>query len=283
MCCKKLSNGYLVHNTNNYSRTKEVKLMTYLTICLISLAASCLTFFTGFGLGTILMPVFALFFSIELAIAMTAIVHLCNNIFKLFLIGGKADKLVLKKFAPPAILFALIGSWLLILLTDIPIITTYVIGQRIFQVTSVKIVIGLLLVIFSGFELLPQFRKIKFADKYLAVGGAISGFFGGLSGHQGALRSAFLSKAIHDKDAFIATGVAVAILVDLTRIPVYAEHIAKAGLLNNWQLVLAATLTAFVGAFAGAHLIKKVTLEILQYIVGFMLVLMGLLLCVGLI
>ncbi|MHC1718677.1 MAG: sulfite exporter TauE/SafE family protein [Acidaminococcaceae bacterium] len=257
--------------------------MTYLTICLVSLVASCLTFFTGFGLGTILMPVFALFFPIEIAIAMTAIVHMGNNIFKLFLIGDKADKLVLKKFAPPAILFALIGSWLLTLLTDIPIITTYVIGQREFQVTFVKIVIGLLLVIFAGFELLPHFEKIKFADKYLPVGGAISGFFGGLSGHQGALRSAFLSKAINDKEAFIATGAVVALLVDLTRIPVYAGHITKVGLLDNWQLVLAATVTAFAGAFVGARLIKKVTLKLLQAIVGFMLVLMGLLLCVGLI
>jgi len=40
-----------------------------------------------------LLPVFALFFSIDLAIAMTAIVHLLNNFFKLTLLGKYADKI----------------------------------------------------------------------------------------------------------------------------------------------------------------------------------------------
>jgi acyl-CoA reductase-like NAD-dependent aldehyde dehydrogenase len=42
---------------------------------------------------------------------------------------------------------------------------------------------------------------------YLPVGGLLSGFFGGLSGHQGALRSVFLLRAGLTKESFIATGV----------------------------------------------------------------------------
>ena len=37
--------------------------MSYLIICTVALAVSGLTLFSGFGLGTLLMPVFALFFS----------------------------------------------------------------------------------------------------------------------------------------------------------------------------------------------------------------------------
>lgn len=43
-------------------------------------AAAGLTFFSGFGLGTVLMPVLAVFFSVELATMMTAVVHLLNNL-----------------------------------------------------------------------------------------------------------------------------------------------------------------------------------------------------------
>jgi hypothetical protein len=229
------------------------------------------------------MPAFALFFPIEIAIAMTAIVHLANNLFKIFLIGKKADIKVLLKFAPMAILAALAGAFLLRLLTNIPNLTSYTIGAREFDVTIVKLVIGVLLICFALIELLPRFEKIEFDKKYLPLGGLISGFFGGLSGHQGALRSAFLSKAGLEKEAFIATGVVTAVLIDLTRLSVYYGHISKVGLSNNWQLVLAATLTAFIGAFIGSRLLKKITLKTVQIIVGIMLMLIGIFLAVGLI
>lgn len=50
--------------------------MSYLIICILALFVSALTLFSGFGLGTLLMPVLALFFPIEVALAATAIVHL---------------------------------------------------------------------------------------------------------------------------------------------------------------------------------------------------------------
>jgi uncharacterized protein len=86
-------------------------------ILIISLAAfivAILTFFSGFGLGTILTPVFMIFFPVELAIGLTGIVHFFNNIFKLILVGRNADKAVLLRFGIPAVIAAVIGSWLLL-------------------------------------------------------------------------------------------------------------------------------------------------------------------------
>ena len=47
-----------------------------IVIIIAAFVGSILTFFSGFGLGTILVAVFTVFFAPELAIAMTAIVHL---------------------------------------------------------------------------------------------------------------------------------------------------------------------------------------------------------------
>jgi len=47
--------------------------MELVLIGLAALLTSGLTLFSGFGLGTILMPVFALFFPLPLAIAATAV------------------------------------------------------------------------------------------------------------------------------------------------------------------------------------------------------------------
>ena len=66
--------------------------MDYLVITLTALFASGLTLFSGFGLGTVLMPVFALFFPLPTAIAATAVVHLANNLFKAGLMGKQADR-----------------------------------------------------------------------------------------------------------------------------------------------------------------------------------------------
>ena len=56
----------------------------------------------GFGLGTLLMPAFALFLPVPVAVAATAVVHLANNLFKLVLVGWKAGWTVVVRFALPA-------------------------------------------------------------------------------------------------------------------------------------------------------------------------------------
>jgi phosphomannomutase len=82
----------------------------------------------------------------------------------------------------------------------------------------VKLVVACLMILFALVELLPRFTEISVGKKYLPLGGLLSGFFGGLSGHQGALRSVFLLKAGLSKETFIATGVVISLLVDIPRI-----------------------------------------------------------------
>jgi hypothetical protein len=60
-------------------------------------------------------------------------------------------------------------------------------------------------------ELLPALWKTARDRKRRPVGGVISGFFGRLPGHQGALRRLFLLKAGLGPDALAATGVVRAV------------------------------------------------------------------------
>ena len=46
--------------------------MIYAAVCLAALIAAALTFVSGFGLGTLLLPAFALFVPPEVAVAATA-------------------------------------------------------------------------------------------------------------------------------------------------------------------------------------------------------------------
>jgi uncharacterized protein len=255
-------------------------------IIIISLAAfltAILTFFSGFGLGTILMPVFAVFFPVDIAIALTGVVHFTNNLFKMALVGKKADKEVLLKFGIPAILAAFAGAWLLLRITEMPNLFEYNFMDKQFEVTPVKLIISILLILFSLLEILPSAQKIQFSRNKLALGGFLSGFFGGLTGIQGAVRSAFLIKSGLSKEAYIATGVIIASLVDFTRLSVYASRFKDANLHEYMILLISATLAAIIGAFTGNILLKKITLRFVQVLVSIMLLLIALALGTGII
>jgi uncharacterized membrane protein YfcA len=255
-------------------------------IVIISVAAffaAILTFFSGFGLGTILTPVFMIFFPADLAVALTGVVHFFNNIFKLFLVGKKADRKVLFSFGVPAVLAAILGSWLLLNISDLKPVFSYEISGNTFEVSPMKFTISILLICFAIIDLVPYFNKLQFSRSKLPLGGTLSGFFGGLSGNQGALRSAFLIKAGLSKESFIATAVVVSTFVDFTRLTVYATRFSKAGLEENLLLVFIATLSAIAGAFLGNKLLKKVTLKFIQILVAIMLILISIALGAGLI
>ncbi len=257
--------------------------MEIVIICLAAFFTAVLTFFSGFGLGTILAPVFAIFFPIDIAIALTGVVHFSNNIFKMALVGKNTDKAVLLRFGVPAILASFVGAWLLLRITVLPTLFQYELFGKSFEVTPVKLIISILLIIFSLLEISPSFQKVQFGKDKLILGGILSGFFGGLSGIQGAIRSAFLIKSGLSKEAYIATGVVIASLVDFTRLTVYASRFTLANLHENLTLLISATLAAIAGAYFGKKLLKKVTLRSIQLIVAVMLIIISIALGFGLI
>ncbi len=258
--------------------------ISFIIIALTSFVVSGITLFSGFGLGTILMPVFAIFFPIETAIAATAAVHLANNIIKGVMVGKFADLKITIKFSLPAVIFAFLGAWILSTISITKVIFSYSIFDKTFNIILVKFIIGILMIFFSLFELSRTLSKKSFDAKYIPLGGALSGFFGGLSGHQGAFRSTFLLKAGLSKKAFIGTTVLAAIFVDLSRMLVYGvTFLPKLGESNIISHIIVASIAAFLGVFIGSKVIKKVTYRSIQLIVGVMLLLIAFALILGLI
>lgn len=248
-------------------------------ISITAFATAILTFFSGFGLGTILTPVFMLFFPVELAIALTGIVHFFNNVFKLILVGRNANKDVLMRFGIPAVLAAFLGSLLLLNITNSTPLFSYDAFGNHYEVYPIKFMVSILLILFAGMDLIPYFKQLNFGKNKLILGGLLSGFFGGLSGNQGALRSAFLIKVGLTKESLVGTAVVVSTFVDFTRLGVYATRFEKSGLYENLELVIWATLSAITGAYLGNKLLKKVTLGFLQVLTAILLILMSI--CMG--
>ena len=255
--------------------------MDIVIVSIAALLASLLTFFSGFGLGTILMPVFAVFFPVEIAIALTGVVHLLNNLFKMAIVGNYANWRVVLRFGLPAILGALLGASLLMNFAGSSPFFSYHIAGRLCEITLVKLLIATLMFAFAIIEILPAYKGLEFSENKLIFGGAISGFFGGISGHQGALRSAFLIKCGLSKESFIATGVIIASVIDISRISIYFTKFKDIGIAENSTILIVATLSTFTGAVLGKKLLKKVTIDSVHTAVTVMIVILAILLGSG--
>ena len=164
----------------------------------------------------------------------------------------------------------------------------YMLAGRTCTITTVKLVIAMLMLIFAFIELNPNLKKLAFDTRYIPLGGALSGFFGGISGHQGALRTAFLIRAGLHKEVFIGTIVISAVIVDISRLIVYGATFFSKDfkILKNQggiELVLAGTLAAFLGAFIGSRLLNKITMRSIRILVGVLLFLLALSLGIGIV
>jgi uncharacterized protein len=256
--------------------------MEFIVVACIALLGSLLSFMSGFGLGTILLPTFLLFFPLEIAVLATALVHMANNLFKLWLVGKYADKRMIIRFGITSVLGAYLGATLIDVIPNV-VFHSYQLFGISMQLTSMKTLFGCIILFFAFYELRSENDKRTISDRWLPWGGAISGFFGGLSGHQGALRSAFLMRTELTKEAFMGTRVVLACLVDLTRISVYVSCMELATFSVNPMLIVIASLAAFVGAWFGKKWMQKSETPFINRFIAVSMILFALALIAGLI
>ncbi len=218
------------------------------------------TFYTGFGLNTILVPVFMIYFDAPIAVLMAGIVHLCNNILKVALTARSIDWLLFRNFGIPAIFFALLGALLL---------------KQLNTTTSsqLKPIFGAIFILFALLEFFNWKLPLK-GSWAMRIGGIMSGFFGGFSGHQGALRALFLSKLKLEPLVFVATTALISLFVDLTRVSVYFS--------GNWfnsyyptYFYFMGIPAALLGTLVGRRNIQKINHRKMSAIVGIGLLGMG--------
>ncbi|MBL8764963.1 MAG: TSUP family transporter [Phycisphaerae bacterium] len=270
-------------------------MLDHALIAAVAFGASALTFVSGFGLGTLLLPAFAAFVPLPVAIAATAVVHLANNMLKLDLVWGRGYAPTARRFIPPAIAGSALGALALGVLGAVPPIMVYALGASRHEITPVKLTLAAVIAIFSLMELLPRWRETAFNPALVPLGGFLSGFFGGLAGHQGALRSAFLLRLGLSKEAFVAIGVLASVAVDATRLTFYALApvlVAGPSVMQQarsihqegaWGLVGTGVTASFLGTLLGRRLMKSASFAGIRILVGVMLLFFAFAVAAGLV
>jgi len=218
----------------------------------------------GFGSSTVFLPLALLFVDFKTALVLVAFLHISGNLGRISFFRHGLDWNLILKFGIPSVVLTLIGA---LVVGSIP--------QEI-----LKGLLGVFLVVYAGLSLWKDTIQAK-ANTFSAVtGGAISGFLAGLIGTGGALRGTFLTAFHLSKEKYIATGAAIAIAVDITRLPVYLSQ----GFLQSqyyWYLPVLFVL-AFAGSFTGKLIVRRFPYNVFRKLVLIAILLVGITFIFGL-
>jgi len=118
------------------------------------------------------------------------------------------------------------------------------------------LVMGVALIVLPVLKVSERWSSYRLPEAEDRMGGFGSGFMGGLTGHQGALRAMFLQQRLPDKTAYAATAALLALVVDATRIPIYLWHDASV-LTEETGLMLMFCLAALIGAQLGRRWLER--------------------------
>jgi uncharacterized membrane protein YfcA len=239
-----------------------------IVIVIVTFVTSLITFFSGFGLGSVLMPVLGITVPIHIAIGITAIVHLVVSAFKSVMLFKDINWKTTIQFGISAAIFSIGGALLLKQIVEIPFLPSYDLMGITAKPSILKIVVGCFLLGIIIYDIIPSLKKRKFNKKYLYVGGAIAGFFGGLTGLQGAMRSAFLMGTELEPEEYIATSSSCSTIIDAARVAIYIPTM----LIDTWSnvhtsITAVAATVAVVGTIIGFSFLKFVTIKTIRIIV----------------
>ena len=185
-------------------------------------------------------PIFLLWFEPHHAIAGVAIVHGAHNAMKSRMLRTHIDRNALRRFGWALLLGALIGALL----------------QTVIPPDPLLLLVGIALIVLPLLKISESWTNLRLPEAEDRIGGFGSGFLGGLTGHQGALRAMFLRQRLPDKAEYAATAAILALVVDFTRIPVYLWNDTTV-LTVNPLLLVGFVVTALVGAQIGRVWLEK--------------------------
>ena len=198
----------------------------------------------GFGLSTILTPLVLLLMGPHEAVAVVAVVHGAHNAGKFAALRESVDFEAFRRYGVWLVLGAILGAALQNEVPQKPLLA----------------LIGAFLVSLPLLSMSEGWTGYRIPEANDSLGGFGSGFMGGLTGHQGALRAMFLTRRLPDKMTYAATASVLALCVDFSRVPVYllfrydemSQHAA---------LTLVLVISALIGVRVGKTWLERLKSE----------------------
>jgi hypothetical protein len=225
---------------------------------LAGIVAGAIAAISGFGIGSILTPLLAAWMGTKLAVALVSIPHFAGTALRFAVIRQHVNRRVLWSFGITSAIGGLLGALLHVWLRSV------VLGY----------VLGVLLVFAGILGITGLASRMKFGQIAAWIAGALSGMFGGLVGNQGGIRSAALLGFDLKRDEFVATATAIALLVDVFRMPVYAAT-QFGQMAAQWPMIVIATAGVVVGTLSGKWMLSRIPPNVFRMMVASIILALG--------
>ncbi len=227
-------------------------------LTLSGIVAGAIAAISGFGIGSILTPLLAAWVGTKLAVALVSIPHFIGTALRFAVIRQHVNRSVLWSFGITSAAGGLIGAVLHVWLRSV--VLGYVLG---------------VLLVFAGITGVTGLAsRLRFGRRTAWVAGALSGMFGGLVGNQGGIRSAALLGFDLKRDEFVATATAIALLVDVFRMPVYA--VSQFGqMATQWPIMAVATVGVVIGTLSGKWMLSRIPQSVFRLMVACIVLALG--------
>ncbi len=228
-------------------------------ITIVTIAASAVGTITGFGVSTVMVPIFLFFYPLAETLLLVGVIHWFGDLWKMFLFKKGVNWKLLFSFGIPGIITGWYGATLVFKLSTI--ILTQIVG-------TLLVAYVIFITLKPKFQLKPTFG-IAF------WGGAGSGILGGISGvGGGALRAVILTAFNLPKEVYIFTSGLLGFVIDASRITTYIVEGTKIPkhLILGMVVFIPASLA---GAKIGKVLADKIPQNKFRLVIAFFLFLIG--------
>ena len=227
-------------------------------VAAVAVLAGAVASVAGFGIGSLLTPVLSVSIGTKLAVALISIPHFLGTGLRLWRLRAHVNRRVLLGFGIASAAGGLVGAFFF--------------SQA--GSPTLSMVFGLLLLLAGTSELTGLARRIELTGFAGWVAGALSGLFGGMVGNQGGIRSAALLGFHLPRHAFVATATAIALAVDLARMPVYFV-VEGSAILDEWVLLVLTVAGVVIGTLAGERLLAGIPERIFRRVVAILILSLG--------
>lgn len=232
--------------------------MFLLGIFLLAVLSGATAALAGFGIGSLLTPLFAATFGTATAVAAVAIPHAAATALRCWRLRTDIDWTVVRGFGLLSAAGGLVGALL----------------YTRFSNDALTLTLGLLLLSTAFATLFDLPSRVHATGIVVGVLGLLSGLFGGLAGNQGGLRAAAMLSLSLAPVRYVATATATALLVDVVRTPVYVWR--AGGVLAGLVVPLSvATAGVLIGTVLGERILLGLSLRQFRYAIAALIGLLG--------
>ena len=225
--------------------------MFLVAVFVVAILSGATASVVGFGIGSLMTPLLAVRFGTATAVALVTMPHALATAVRCWRLRAHIDRKILVRFGLLSAAGALAGA---------------LVYTRLGPGALTRVLGGLLLLTAVA-QLSGWASRWQPHGVLVAAFGLASGFFGGVAGNQGGLRSAALMSFGLTPLRFVATATATGLLVDAARTPVYVWH-SGAVLKSLWAPILVASVGVLIGTLAGERLLLGLSPRRFGQIIG---------------